>query len=276
MSALTLTLKSPPTLRVDASGLAPERLYGLKSGEVARLKLGLGNEAVPVGDLFAVTGDDAADIRFRGATDKFDFLGREMRRGRLSLEGDAGAYLGRAMSGGEIALSGHAGPWAATALGGGRISITGDAGEGLGGALPEDRYGMNGGIVIVGGRAGNRAGDRMRRGIIAIAGNAGDYAGSRMIAGTLVVMGAVLGQGAGAFPGFGMKRGTLLFRHPPARMLPTFRDGGRHELGFLALLRRTLEEAGAPSALTRDMAVPARRFTGDAAFDGRGEILVLG
>ncbi len=272
MSPLTLTLKSPPALRVDASGMAPERLYGLEPGAVARLTLAIGNEAVPVGDLFRVEGDDAADTRFRGITDKFDFLGRGMRRGRMTIEGDAGAYLGRAMSGGEIALGGHAGPWAATAMSGGRVSIAGDAGEGLGGALPEDRYGMNGGIVIAGGRAGNRAGDRMRRGIIAIAGHAGDYAGSRMIAGTLVVM----GQGVGAFPGFGMKRGTLLFRYPPARMLPTFRDGGRHELGFLALLRRTLTAAGAPSALTRDMELPARRFTGDAAFDGRGEILVLG
>ena len=92
-----------------------------------------------------------------------------------------------------------------------------------------------------------------------------------MIAGTLLVM----GHDAGEFPGFGMKRGTLLFRHPPGRILPTFRDGGRHELGFLALLRRALIDAGAPEAITRELSAPARRFTGDAAFDGRGEILVL-
>jgi formylmethanofuran dehydrogenase subunit C len=131
---------------------------------------------------------------------------------------------------------------------------------------------MNGGMVIVGGDAGSRAGDRMRRGVIAIAGNAGGHAGSRMIAGTLMVM----GKGVGEFPGFGMKRGTLIFRHPPARMLPTFSDGGRHQFGFLALLRRALADAGASPEMLHGLDAPARRYTGDAAFDGLGEILILG
>jgi formylmethanofuran dehydrogenase subunit C len=132
MSALVLTLKSPPALRVDASRLAPERLDGLKAGEIARLTLSIGNQSVPVGDVFAVTGDDPADLRLRGVTEKFDFLGRGMKRGRLTIEGNAGAYLGRGMSGGEIALDGHAGPWAACAMSGGRMTIAGNAGEGLG------------------------------------------------------------------------------------------------------------------------------------------------
>jgi formylmethanofuran dehydrogenase subunit C len=152
----------------------------------------------------------------------------------------------------------------------GFVAIGGSAGDFLGGALPGEMRGMSGGVVTVAGSTGERAGDRMRRGTILVGGNAGAYAGSRMIAGTLVV----LGEQAGAYPGFIMRRGTLLLRAAPQRLLPTFADAGTHELGFLRLLRRSLAGTGTGAATLDQLGLRVRRFIGDAAVAGKGEILV--
>jgi hypothetical protein len=91
--------------------------------------------------------------------------------------------------------------------------------------LAGETAGMRGGVVVVRGRAGERAGDRMRRGTIIIEGKAGTYAGSRMIAGTLIV-----GHKAGPLPGFLMKRGTIVLGDGCSAMSPTIVDCGQHEL----------------------------------------------
>lgn len=270
MSALVLTLKSPPRQRIDLSPLTPERLRGLGAGDIAAIELASGNSRVRVGDLFDVAGGEAAEIVIRDGTSTLDFIGRGMSDGAITVEGDAGAYLGQGMRGGRLRVTGSAGPWAAAMLGGGTIRIDGDAGDFLGGALPGDMRGMSGGLVTVGGDAGERAGDRMRRGIILIEGDAGPYLGSRMIAGTAIVSGQT-----GAYPGFGMKRGTLLLRALPAQIAPTFADCGTHEMGFLRLLSRSMAELGAPAAARFDnLGTRVRRLLGDEAVGGKGELLV--
>jgi formylmethanofuran dehydrogenase subunit C len=134
---------------------------------------------------------------------------------------------------------------------------------------PGDMRGMSGGLVVVRGNAGLRAGDRMRRGVIAIGGGVAAHAGSRMIAGTLLVLGAT-----GAYPGFAMKRGSVLLRQPPASMLPTFRDAGSHELGFLKLLARAIRAEATPALDLEGLGARVHRYVGDAAAGGKGEILV--
>lgn len=269
MSALTFTLKASPRQRVDLSALAPERLRGLGNGEIGGCMLASGNHAIATGDLFAIAGDDASRIVIRGSTAQLDFIGRDMRAGTIEVEGDAGAYLGQGMAGGLLRVSGNAGAWAAAAMGGGRIEIDGDAGDFLGGAIPGGVRGMAGGLVIVRGRTGDRAADRMRRGIILVGGGAGDYAGSRMIAGTLAVLGDTLGN----FPGFAMKRGTLLLRRLPPRMLPSFADCGVHDLGFVRLFARAVGDEG-HARVVRGLGSRVRRLFGDEAAGGKGEILV--
>jgi len=126
-----------------------------------------------------------------------------------------------------------------------------------------------GGTVVVKGNVGARAGDQMRRGMILVAGDAGDYLGSRMSGGTVVVMGEV-----GPLAGYAMKRGTLLLRHSPKGLPPTFNDCGTHPLGFLTLLLPAIRRHGEPFAGLTFPANHARRWMGDAANLGRGEILV--
>jgi formylmethanofuran dehydrogenase subunit C len=270
MSALVFTLKAPPRQRVDLSPLTPERLRNAAPGDIARIALASGNRRIPVGELFAVAAGNPAEIIIRGSTSRLDFIGRDMRDGAITVEGDAGAYLGQGLGGGRIRVTGSAGPWAAAEMLGGSIVIEGDAGDFLGAALPGAMRGMSGGIVAVRGRAGERAGDRMRRGIIVVRGAAGAYAGSRMIAGTLMVMGG----GSGAYPGLGMKRGTLLFPELPQPALPSFVDCGLHDLGFLSVLHRTLRDLDSDIVANVAPATRVRRYVGDFAADGKGEILV--
>ncbi|MGH6961787.1 MAG: formylmethanofuran dehydrogenase subunit C [Dongiaceae bacterium] len=270
MSGLLLTLRTPPRQRVDLSPLTPDRLRGLDAVAIAAIELASGNRRVRAGELFAVDPGDAGDMTIRGDCDRFDFIGRDMADGTLVVEGNAGAWLACGMKGGRLRVHGSAGPNAAAAMAGGRVEIDGNAGEFLGGAMVGETRGMTGGLVVVHGDAGERAGDRMRRGTIVVEGRLGAYAGSSMIAGTLLA----LGPSVGACPGFGMKRGTLLLRAAPARLLPGFVDCGSHELGFLRLLSGALERLGWQSPVFASAGRRVHRYAGDMGTDGKGEILV--
>ena len=57
-------------------------------------------------------------------------------------------------------------------------------------------------------------------------------------------------------------------------MLPTFADAGAHDLGFLRLLGRVLRGTCRRAPLS-GRGTRVRRYVGDAAFAGKGEILVL-
>ncbi len=107
----------------------------------------------------------------------------------------------------------------------------------------------------------------MRRGLILIEGLAGRYLGSRMIAGTVIAMG-----GAGAYPGYMMRRGTVIVDGAAPEMAPSFTDCGRQELTFLRLVARELAGLGAPRHTARLIA-PVRRYAGDMAVLGKGEVL---
>ncbi len=270
MSALVLTLRAQPQQRIDLSPLTPDKLQGADAASIARLTLQCGNRRVAAGELFALTSGDPDDLRLVGDCAKFDRIGAEMTRGTITVEGDAGAYLGQAMRGGRIHVHGSASIGAAMEMRGGEIEIDGGAGDFLGGARPGEMKGMSGGLVIVRGDAGDRVGDRMRRGTIVVEGSIGAYAASRMIAGTVLALGPAIGP----YPGFAMKRGSLILLNRPDRELPSFADCGRHDLGFLRLLLRAL--AGRSRRLddlaTRPTLV--QRLTGDQSVGGKGEILL--
>jgi formylmethanofuran dehydrogenase subunit C len=166
-------------------------------------------------------------------------------------------------------LHGQAGPYAAAGMTGGSFEATGDVGDNFGGALLGEMRGMSGGIAILRGNAGQRIGDRMRRGTIIVEGNVGAYAASRMIAGTIIALGATVG----AYPGFAMKRGTLILRAAANQMLPTFADCGRHELGFLNLLFLQLRNTSSQLDQLATQTKIVQRRVGDQAAGGKGELL---
>jgi formylmethanofuran dehydrogenase subunit C len=271
MSGLTLTMTEALRQRFDMSQLLPERLADLDPVAIAAIELPCGNSRLRLGDVFAITPGDPADLCIHSRGAKLDYVGRGMTSGRLTVEGDVGAHAGLGMRGGHLAIKGHAGAFAGAAMRDGVMEIGGNAGDFLGSGLPGERRGMTGGFIFLRGDAGNRAADRQRRGIILIEGNAGDYLGARMVAGTTIVLGK-----CGAWSGYAMKRGTLLLADQPLRIPPGFGDCGVHELVFLRVLIAALRDRSARLAAAAALFKQVRRFAGDASAAGKGEILLAG
>ena len=266
MTGLRLVLRTAPTQRLDLSPLTPDRLAGLDTAAIERLPLGTTREAVRVGDIFAVHEGDPASLVIEGGSERFDGVGERMRSGTLLLEGDAGIRAGRALAGGHLTIAGNAGLFAASGALGGHLEIRGNAGGFLGGPLAGERTGMRGGIVVVRGGVGERVADRMRRGLIVVAGDAGRHAGSNMIAGTLIVCG-----NPGEMPGVLMRRGTIMLGRACV-LAPTFVPVGSADLVFRQLLARAVTpfSPGAAALVT----APVRRFNGDMAAVGKGEVFM--
>jgi len=268
MSALTFRLKQPTRQRIDMSAFTAQKLAGKKLLEIAGMPLWQGNQQVPTGELFSLSGDDPENILIQSDSDRLDYIGSAMRGGRIRIEGHAGAYLSRSMQGGSLHVEGNSGIFAGSGMSGGRIEIDGNAGDFLGAGIAGERQGMRGGEIHVRGNAGDRAGDQLRRGAILIGGNVGDYCASRMLAGTLVVLGQ-----SGAQTGLGMRRGSLLLTRDPTSMPATFNDNGQHDLDFLPLLLGSLQDKETfPNLVQRGSRV--RRWLGDLGCDGKGEILI--
>lgn len=261
------------TLPVDAEALSPRAVAGLSGAAVARLTLRVGNAQTPVGELFAVADDPEAGtadgLTIEGDLTHVRRLGAGMDSGTLEIRGDVGPYLGEGMTGGTIRVIGSASHWAGAEMRGGVLRILGDAGDGLGAARPGSRLGMRDGVILVDGRAGEDVGRAMRRGVIAVRGGAGEGFGSDLIAGTLISLGPV-----GRDVGVGMKRGTVVLAGRDAPDLPaTFAPSGWHVFPFMTVYLRRLAAWGfeTPAALSSDR---FRRYNGDLAGGGQGEILV--
>lgn len=267
MSALVFTLHAAPAQRLDLAPLVPERLAGMNETAIARIELQTTRERLCAGDVFKIAMGDAAQIRFDGGSERFDRVGCGMSKGEILVEGDVGLQAGRLMGGGRLSIAGNAGPWAASGMKAGTIEIAGNVGERLGGPLAGETAGMRGGVVIVRGNVGARAGDKMRRGMMVVEGDAGPYAGSRMIAGTLVVRGR-----SGVQPGYLMARGTLILMQGNGALSPTFADCGTHEFVANALMAECVRAYSADTAAL--LRRPWRRFIGDLAAAGRGEIFL--
>lgn len=268
MSALTLTLKYCPYQRVDMAPLVCNKLVDMTPADIAAITLQNGRQKIRVDQLFDITGDDCQHIIIKNCCDKLDYIGRELSEGEIFVEGDVGAYLAMAMHGGKITVQGNTGIFTACELKDGFVQINGNADDFVGAALPGNKLGMQGGTVLIKGNVGARVGDHMRRGIILIEGNAGDYLGARMTAGTIAVMG-----GIGSFVGYAMRRGTLLLWQQP-QMLATFKDCGTHTLVFLPLLFSSFKNLDSKFSATAVRFNRVRKWGGDIAEMGRGEVLV--
>src|SRR5262249_22213561 len=209
----------------------------------------------------------ATQIRIEGAHERLDRIGHAMTDGEIVVEGDVGAQAGRLMRGGSLVIRGSAGPWAGSAMVDGKIEILRDAGDHLGGPFGGETVGMRGGAIVVRGGAGSRVADRMRRGTIVVEGACGPYAGSRMIAGTLVLLGR-----AGSLPGYLMKRGTIVLGGGCEEFSPTFIDCGVHALVAMRLLSDFVGRLSRRAGTC--VRAPLRRYAGDMAVLGKGEIFV--
>ena len=63
-------------------------------------------------------------------------------------------------------------------------------------------------------------------------------------------------------------------RRLPPRTLPTFVDAGANDILFLRLIARALPAGSPAERAVSSLGTRARRYVGDGAVAGRGEILV--
>jgi formylmethanofuran dehydrogenase subunit C len=256
-----------PAGSIDASGLCPDRLRGLTRDDVGRVTILAGRSAVPIGEIFEVSGESGDAFEIQGDLDSFARVGASMSGGRLVVRGAVGPRAGEGMRGGAFVIEGPAGDYAGEGMTGGLLMVRGNAGDHLAAPLPGSARGMNRGTIFVEGSAGRCAAARMRRGVIAVAGNLGEDAACGMLAGSLFVFGSV-GRGAGAL----MRRGTILALGGAA-LLPTFPHAGSFRFPFLEIFFNGLESAGCPVPASARRA-PYLRHVGDLSGGGTGEILV--
>ncbi len=264
----TLTLKESLPVPLEAECLSPDTISPLRRDEVAALPVFLGKRQRRLDDFFTVEGDGSDELEIRGDMGRVKCIGRSMTRGKIAIIGNAGMHLGAYMKGGTIEVRGSASDWIGAEMTGGLIHIHGDAGGQIGAAYRGSLSGMNGGVILVEGSAGIEIGMRMRRGIIAVKGPVRDFAGLQMKGGTLFLLG-----GAEIRTGAWMVRGTIVSAKPIA-LLPTFAYDCVYNPVFLDLYVRRLRAWGfALPDVAR--AGGYRRYSGDAAVPGKGEILLL-
>jgi formylmethanofuran dehydrogenase subunit C len=268
---LELRFTNSDTIPVETDGLTPDRLAKLSLNDVESLPICHGNRTARLGDFFKVTGDAAdGEVHIEGDCRHVTHIGAGMGGGRLTIDGFAGTHLGARMTGGTIELRGDADDWAGAEMRGGQIHVHGSAGNHAGSAYSVSRRGMRGGVLLIDGDAGNELGSAMRRGIIGVGGNCGEFAAAAVIAGTILVFGSI-----GRYPAAGLKRGTVMTFGPPPQLLPTFRFDCSYRPAIMDLYLRQLRWWGfaMPDAVLRG---PVRRFRGDFAALGKGDLLVWG
>ena len=260
---VTLTLRESPSVPLEAETLSPDVVAGLTNEQIRSLPVYLGKRQQRVDDFFAVDGEASDELMIRGDAARVKWIGRGMSRGRVVVDGNAGMHLGAEMRGGAIEVSGDASDWIGAEMTGGFIRIRGNAGGQVGAAYRGSLSGMTNGTIIVGGAAGLEVGMRMKRGTIVVGGLARDFAGLQMKGGTIVLCG-----GAELRTGAWMNRGTII-SVAAVPLLPTFAYAATYAPTFLALYVRYLARFG--------LTLPEgsyRRYIGDAAVPGKGEILV--
>lgn len=263
---ITLTLKERPIVPLEAESISPDVVENLAPDELRALPVWRGKRKLRLDDLFDVEGAGGDEIHIRGDCGRVKWIGKGMTHGRIVMDGDAGMHLGAYMKGGKIEVAGNASDWVGAEMTTGFIHIRGNAGGQIGAAYRGSMAGMNGGTILVEGSGGMEVGMRMKRGIIAIRGPVRDFAGLQMKGGTLFLLG-----GAELRTGAWMIRGTIVSM-VPVKLLPTFSFACTYQPTFLRLYSQQLRSLGfaLPDAAGNGF---YRRYSGDSAVPGKGEIL---
>jgi formylmethanofuran dehydrogenase subunit C len=267
MGMVTLTLKKPPPVPLEAEALSPDVTAALAYDAIRALPVHLGKRQHRLDEFFDVEGAASDELEIRGDAGKVKWIGRGMTRGRITINGNAGMHLGAYMKGGTIEVSGNVSDWLGAEMSGGLIRVRGNSGGQVGAAYRGSLTGMRDGTILIDGSAGLEVGMRMRRGIIAVGGRARDFAGLQMKGGTII-----LGAGAELRAGAWMSRGTIVSL-TPISLLPTFSYSSTYNPTFLRLYARHLRTFGF-TVPCEEQDGAYRRYTGDTSVPGKGEILV--
>jgi formylmethanofuran dehydrogenase subunit C len=264
---ITLNLKRPPTVPLEAEVLTPNKLAELSNDEIRSLIVYHGKRQLPLGEFFDVEGERSEDLVIHGALHKVRWIGRAMSKGSITIHGNVGMHLGAYMAGGRIEVHGHATDWIGAEMKNGFIHIHGNVGGQVGAAYRGSLLGMRDGTIIVDGFAGLEVGMRMKGGTIIIGGPAKDFTGLQMKGGMIVLM-----SGAEIRTGAWMTRGAIISMKP-LQMMPTFVFTSDRDPSFLCDYAMKMKEFG---ITLPDSAADGnfQLYSGDTSVSDKGEILI--
>lgn len=247
METVTITMKNPPELYLEADTVSPDAFAGKTAAKIAELPVFEGNVPSTLGKFFDIAGDAgamAADTKVvvRGDVKKVKYLGFKMTAGEMVIEGSADQYVGAWMKGGKLLAKGDVGAFAATAMEGGELTIEGNAGNYLGAAYRGDWRGMSGGKILVKGNAGSDTGMYMLGGEIVVNGNIDVHVMTHAEGGKVIIKGNARSKLGGQ-----MVDGTIVVFGTIDVMMPGFKPSGEAELevdGAKALFSHFLGDTG--------------------------------
>ena len=194
METVTITMKNPSALYLEADSVSPDVFAGKSAAEIAALPVYEGNAPSTLGKYFEISGNagaTAADTKIivKGDVKKVKYLGMKMSAGELVIESSTDLYVGAWMSGGKILAKGNVEAFAATGMKGGELVIEGNAGNYLGAAYRGDWRGMSGGKILVKGNAGSDLGMYMIGGEIVVNGNVDVHVATHAEGGKVIIKG---------------------------------------------------------------------------------------
>ena len=230
METVTITMKNPPALYLEAVNVSPDAFAGKTATQIAELSVHEGNTTTTLGKYFEVSGNagaTAADTKIivKGDVKKVKYLGFKMSAGELVIEGSTDLYVGAWMTGGKLLAKGNVEGFAATAMKGGELIIEGNAGNYLGAAYRGDWRGMSGGKILVKGNAGSDVGMYMTGGEMVINGNVDVHLMTHAEGGKTIVKGNASSKVGGQ-----MVDGTIYIFGSIDTMMPGFKPKGEVEL----------------------------------------------
>lgn len=268
MSGLRLTLRAPLSERINLGPAFATPWAGISAADLARREVWSPHSgSVPLGDLFAVDGTPDGTVTLSGDLQLAEGVGAGLTEGAMRVDGSVGDRAGAGLRGGRLEIAGNAGHSTAESMSGGVIIVRGSTGNRAGAAAPGSKRGMTGGELVVLGSAGDETGAAMRRGLVAVGGTTGRCALLSSIAGTVVACGPV-----GSDAALWNKRGSLVCLgsvEPSA----TYRYACVIQPVYLRLLLRRLHDVHGLPVAAEHIDGRFRRYSGDFAETGRGEIL---
>ncbi|MFA5347353.1 MAG: formylmethanofuran dehydrogenase subunit C [Methanoregula sp.] len=230
METVTITMKNPPALYLEADNVSPDAFAGKTAAQIGDLHVYEGNEKSTLGKYFEVSGNAGAtaaetNIIIKGDVKKVKYLGFKMSAGELVVEGSTDQYAGAWMTGGMMRVKGNVEAFAGTAMKGGELTIEGNAGNYLGAAYRGDWRGMSGGKILVKGNAGSDIGMYMLGGEMIINGNVDVHICTHAEGGKVIVKGNAKTKIGGQMVG-----GTVFVFGTIDVMMPGFKPAGNEEM----------------------------------------------
>jgi len=230
METVTITMKNPPALYLEADNVTPDAFAGKTAAQIADLHVHEGNTTSSLGKYFEVSGSagaTAADTKIivKGDVKKVKYLGFKMSAGEMIIEGSADQYVGAWMTGGRLLAKGNVEAFAATAMKGGEFIVEGNAGNYLGAAYRGDWRGMSGGKILIKGNAGSDIGMYMTGGEIVVNGNVDVHVMTHAEGGKTVIRGNTKSKLGGQ-----LVDGTIIVFGNIETMMPGYKPNGEVEL----------------------------------------------